>query len=238
MGAGQVAKGVSFSRQLLRTLDLVQQSAARASAAARQLDIQLAPFSTAPRSGESPSQTNVERPASLYHADSDSPKPSITNSFASRISDSLKPGTGLRGFATQSTAEAKAPVESRQAYDKRVREVRKKYIEELAEKRRREAAFEQKKREIYAARRQDVKEAKLAALREDAQEKERLLEEQRQRKELRRQEGQQRLLQVKAALQAQRDGERALIVASSQTWVKEGELEARIELALDNPFAL
>lgn len=56
--------------------------------------------------------------------------------------------------------------------------------------------------------------------------------------ELRRQEGRERLLQVKAALQARRDEERALIIASSQTWIKEEELEAKVELALDNPFAL
>lgn len=180
MGAGQLAKGVLLSRQLLRTLDLVQQSAARASAAAQQLDLQLAPFSTAAKNGDTSLQTNVERSASLYHADSGTQ--SVTNPFGSRFSDFVKPGTYLRGFATQAKTEAKPPVDGRPAYDKRVREVRKKYIEELAEKRRREAAFEQKKREVYAARRQDVKEAKLAALRDNAQEKERLLEEQRQRR--------------------------------------------------------
>lgn len=56
--------------------------------------------------------------------------------------------------------------------------------------------------------------------------------------ELRRQEGRERFLQSKAELQAHRDAEKQLIVAASTTWVKEEDLEARIELALDNPFAL
>jgi hypothetical protein len=56
--------------------------------------------------------------------------------------------------------------------------------------------------------------------------------------ELRRLAGWERQKEIKAEIQAERDAKVAIIVASSKTWVKEEELESRIELALDNPYAL